>query len=164
MILWDLIYSYILPLTPTALTVAGWVILSKREQSRQVKERRSKRIDAAIELIKIIEKQGLEYHQSLDASCEVLSQEIVFGLHRLARLCGKISLELDHSLTRFRRAVSGGDFQAARREPKPANHPTLYRIRKAASDLVIILDNYHDDLEPSTSVWRRLSRVFRRPQ
>lgn len=146
----DLIYSYILPLTPTALTIAGWVILSKREQSRQVKERRSKRIDAAIDLIKIIEKQGLEYHQSSDAACEVLSQEIVFGLHRLARLCGKISLELDQSLTRFRRAVSGGDFQAARRTPKPANHPTLYGVRKTSSDLIIALDNYHDDPYPTT--------------
>ena len=147
--LWDLIYSYILPLTPTALTIAGWVILSKREQGRQVKERRSKRIDAAVELVKIIEKQGLEYYQIPGDSCEVLGQEIVFGLHRLARLCEKISPALDQPLTKFRVAVSGGEFQAARRTPKPTNHPTLYGIRKTSSDLIITLDNYHDDPHPT---------------
>lgn len=40
-------YVYILPLTPAALTIAGWAFLSRREKTKRISERKSKRIETA---------------------------------------------------------------------------------------------------------------------
>ena len=137
-------YLYILPLAPSALTIAGWAFVSWREKEKRVGERKSKRIEAAVELICKIEQQSLDYYGRPAPGSDAAAQEILFHLRRLARLCAKISQELNSGITVFRTAVSGGDFQSKQRHPIAPEHPHIFKIRQAASDLIILLDDFHD--------------------
>ena len=138
-------YTYILPLTPAALTIAGWVFLSRREKIKRISERKSKRIDEAVALTREITGKSAAYWLSDSAGSEAAAQEILFDLHRLARLCGKISPGLNSGLTKLRTAASGGDFQSAARQASPPNGGSVYAVKKAGADLIILLDDYHDE-------------------
>ena len=123
-------YTYILPLTPAALTIAGWAFLSWREKIKRVSERKSKRIEAAAILTEKITAAAVAYYLSEAPGSEAAAQEILFDLHRLGRLCGKISQDLNSSLICLRTAVSGGGFQSVSRSPVSPADPVVYAVKK----------------------------------
>ena len=138
-------YVYILPLTPAALTIAVWAFLSWREKTKRISERKSKRIETAAALTEKITAAAVAYYLSQAAGSEAAAQEILFDLHRLGRLCGKRSQDLNSSLIRLRTAVSGGSFQSASRVPASPADPLVYAVKKAGADLIMALDDYHDE-------------------
>ena len=137
-------YTYVLPLTPTVLTIAGWAFVSWRERTKRISERKSKRIDAACELVRRVEKLGLDYYATPAADSLALGQDIIFELKRLSKLCGKISADTETGIRALRTAISGGDFQSMSRPMYRLHDPKMYRIKQAASDLIIHLDEFHD--------------------
>ena len=63
-------YVYTLPLTPAALTIAGWAFLSRREKTKRISERKSKRIETAAALTEKITAAAVAYYLSQAAGSE----------------------------------------------------------------------------------------------
>ncbi|MDO5059206.1 MAG: hypothetical protein Q4D82_04605 [Neisseria sp.] len=138
-------YTYLLPLLPTVLTIAGWFLVARRESGKQMADRKSKRIDAALLLVAKIEADALRYYRlPEEVEAKDLAVSIVFDLKRLAGYCRLIHVDLNELLMNFRISVSGGDFQSGNRQPLPDNARLLMEIKNNAFELQQKLDYFHD--------------------
>ena len=139
-------YTYVLPLLPAILTIAGWYFVYWRENKKNTNERKYKRIDEAVRLVAEIERTSIAYYGVPAEDEEPVAEDIKFNLKRLAKICAKISTSIN--ITDFRIAVSGGDFQSKNRKARKVSDSKMYQIRSAAFELSLKLDNYYDEINP----------------
>lgn len=141
-------YEWILPLSPTILTIIGWWVIGKREQDKRKNDRFHQRIDTAILLIAEIKKLAIEYYGKNGSECTEIGQEIVFKFKKLSYLCGKISQDsvIQNCFLAFKIEISGGDFQNYHRSALPNKHQKFLDIRDKAFELRKMLDDLHDSV------------------
>ena len=150
-------YFYIIPLLPTALTIAGWFFVYRREQSKRRLDRRDKRIEMAVALLDKIASDTLAYYADSHDKGNQTANRIKQNLKWLGILCARIDSSLDKPFTGLRTVCSGGDFEARQRKALPPEHQKFIEIHDSVFRLRDTLDKCHDEIRKS----RPLNDFFR---
>ncbi|MBJ8442218.1 hypothetical protein [Acinetobacter junii] len=156
----DYIKDYLLPLIPSFLTIAGWVILSKQEktarneqkalmESEICKKNKEDRINKILININEIKNLAFDYYQ-LSGSTEdavelsLLIQARIQQLnHFITRGCSEantLAPSIVKKFNKFRRVLTGGDFGSRVRPNINLTDPLYTKIVKAELDLYLEIE------------------------
>lgn len=138
-------YFYILPLLPTALTVAGWFFVYRREQIKRQLDRRDKRIEMATALLDKIAADTLVYYADSHDEGNQMANCIKQNLKWLGKLCARIDCSLNQPFIGLRTTCTGGDFESKRRKSLPPEHQKFIEIHDSVFRLRDMLDKCHDE-------------------
>ncbi|MCU4494948.1 hypothetical protein KTI63_21140 [Acinetobacter guillouiae] len=156
----DYIKDYLLPLIPSILTIAGWIILSNQEKAARNeqktlleqeiadrnKEDRIKKILLNINEIKDLSFNYYQLNGSIEAALELnlLIQARIQQLnHFIARGCcesNSIPPQIIKKFNKFRRVLTGGLFGSRVRPAINLSDPLYSKIIRAELDLYLEIE------------------------
>lgn len=156
----DYIKDYFLPLIPSILTIAGWIVLSKQEKNarneqkallekeiaNRNKEDRIQKILLNINEIKNLSFDYYQLHGSIEAALELnlLIQARIQQLnHFIARGCcesNSIPPQIIKKFNKFRRVLTGGQFGSRIRPAINLTDPLYTKIVRAELELYLEIE------------------------
>lgn len=135
------------PYLPLALTMIGWVIVSRQHDRRE----RRKEIRDLIKLIEVriddVLKSATEYYalDGKDSKCQAIAFKIRYGINGLDPLqkrlkAAGLAVKISPEIIAFRQAVTGGSFESSVRKKSDANGSIVAEAAAAGFELVAKLE------------------------
>jgi hypothetical protein len=138
------------------LIVTGWIVTSRQSLERERRKELRARIDEFIEDIEEIEKNAIAFYQSEPGSEKVgeptSKMAIVGAVGKLSRGLQRLkkaqNVNAVTQIIRFRKSITGGDFDSKDRHARDNTDPVLHTISVSALELVEQLESEYDRIHP----------------